>query len=198
MGHTQALMDLGICKIFCNCIFRCFRLILQENDVWSFEYVLLARKNNRCTKRILSVMVVQWVKRRCHFRKRLSNIMGYITINHNDVCYHSNDTPLQDSRPTLPPKVLAPFQQAIQLDRVGNTRRISCTWTLCKRELNESFRCERRRQGYLDEETKRDLVSPESAMFCTHLSHFGYAVQLLPERGFSYRACDEEMPRKGT
>ena len=40
---------------------------------------------------------------------------------------------------------------------------------------------------------KRDLVSPESAMFCTHLSHFGYAVQLLPERGFSYSACDEEM-----
>ena len=34
---------------------------------------------------------------------------------------------------------------------------------------------------------------PESAMFCTHLSHFGYAVQLLPERRFSYRACDEEM-----
>ena len=30
-----------------------------------------------------------------------------------------------------------------------------------------------RRQGDLDdEETKRDLVSPESAMFCTHLSHF--------------------------
>ena len=35
---------------------------------------------------------------------------------------------------------------------------------------------------------------PESAMFCAHLSHFGYAVHLLPERGFSYRACDEEMP----
>ena len=46
-----------------------------------------------------------------------------------------------------------------------------------------------------DEETKHDLVSPESAMFCTHLSYFGYAVQLLPERGFSYRACDEEMPK---
>ena len=34
---------------------------------------------------------------------------------------------------------------------------------------------------------------PESAMFCTHLSHFGYAVHLLPERGFSYGGCDEEM-----
>ena len=32
-------------------------------------------------------------------------------------------------------------------------------------------------------------------MFCAHLSHFGYAVQLLPERGFSYRAGDEEMPK---
>ena len=32
-------------------------------------------------------------------------------------------------------------------------------------------------------------------MFCAHLSHSGYAVQLLPERGFSYRACDEEMPK---
>ena len=30
-------------------------------------------------------------------------------------------------------------------------------------------------------------------MFCTHLSQFGYAVQLLPERGFSYMACVEEM-----
>ena len=45
------------------------------------------------------------------------------------------------------------------------------------------------------EETKCGLVSPESAMFCAHLSHFGYAVQLLPERGFSYRACDEEMSK---
>ena len=45
------------------------------------------------------------------------------------------------------------------------------------------------------EETKHDLVSPELAMFCAHLSHFGYAVQLLPERGFSYRACDEEMSK---
>ena len=43
------------------------------------------------------------------------------------------------------------------------------------------------------EVTKCDLVLPESAMFCTHLSHFGYAVQLRPERGFSYRASDEEM-----
>ena len=40
-----------------------------------------------------------------------------------------------------------------------------------------------------------DLVSPESARFCSHFSHFGYAVQLIPERGFSYRACDEEMPK---
>ena len=44
-------------------------------------------------------------------------------------------------------------------------------------------------------ETKRNLVSPESAMLCTHLSHFGYAVPLLPERGFSYRVCDEEMSK---
>ena len=47
----------------------------------------------------------------------------------------------------------------------------------------------------VDEETKRNLVSPESAMFCAHLSHFGYAVQLLPERGFSYRTCNEEMSK---
>ena len=45
------------------------------------------------------------------------------------------------------------------------------------------------------EETKRDLVSIRSAMFCAYLSHFGYAVHLLPERGFSYRAGDEEMPK---
>ena len=32
-------------------------------------------------------------------------------------------------------------------------------------------------------------------MFCTRLSHFGYAVQLLPGRGFSYRTCDEEMSK---
>ena len=32
-------------------------------------------------------------------------------------------------------------------------------------------------------------------MFCAHLSHFEYAVQLLPKRGLSYRACDEEMPK---
>ena len=31
-------------------------------------------------------------------------------------------------------------------------------------------------------------------MFCAHLSHFRYAVHLLPERGFSYRICHEEMP----
>ena len=30
-------------------------------------------------------------------------------------------------------------------------------------------------------------------MFFAHLSHFGYAVQLLPETGFSYSGCDEEM-----
>ena len=36
---------------------------------------------------------------------------------------------------------------------------------------------------------------PESAMFCAPLSHFRYAVQLLPGRGFSYRACDEEMSK---
>ena len=50
-------------------------------------------------------------------------------------------------------------------------------------------------RGFDVEDMKRDFVSSESAMFCTHLSHFGYAVQLLPERGFSYRACDEEMPK---
>ena len=53
----------------------------------------------------------------------------------------------------------------------------------------------RRQQDLTSKNTKRDLVNPESAMFCTHLSHFGYAVQLLPERGFSYRTCDEEMPK---
>ena len=36
---------------------------------------------------------------------------------------------------------------------------------------------------------------PESAMFCAHLSHFGYGVHLLPERGFSNRAGDEGMPK---
>ena len=48
---------------------------------------------------------------------------------------------------------------------VGNTRRSSCyhTWTLCKRDQTSQ---------------------PESAMFCAHLSHFGYAVQLLPGRDF--------------
>ena len=42
---------------------------------------------------------------------------------------------------------------------------------------------------------KRNAIwrQPESAMFCTHLSHSGYAVHLLPERGFSYSGCDEEM-----
>ena len=53
-----------------------------------------------------------------------------------------------------------------------------------------------RRQGILT--TKRQNAvwcQPESPMFYTHRSHFGYAVQLLPERGFSYRACDEEMPK---
>ena len=34
------------------------------------------------------------------------------------------------------------------------------------KNLNESF-------VMRTEETKRDLVSPESAMFCEHLSHFG-------------------------
>ena len=37
-------------------------------------------------------------------------------------------------------------------------------------------------------ETKWYLVSLESAMFFAHPSHFGYAVHLLPERGFSYRS----------
>ena len=57
------------------------------------------------------------------------------------------------------------------------------------------MRTRTRRQGIWTsiEEMKCDLVSPESAMFCAHLSHFGYSVQLLPERGFSYRACDEGM-----
>ena len=66
--------------------------------------------------------------------------------------------------------------------------------TLSVKGIERVVRMRTRCQKDLDvEETKRDLVSPESAMFCTHLSHFGYAVQLLPERGFSYRACDEEM-----
>ena len=51
-----------------------------------------------------------------------------------------------------------------------------------------------RRQGTLTTKRRNKVwCPPESAMFCTHLSHFGYAVQLLPERGFYYTACDEEM-----
>ena len=40
-----------------------------------------------------------------------------------------------------------------------------------------------RRQGEpdVDDDETRSGVKPESAMFCTHLSHFGYAVHLLPE-----------------
>ena len=82
----------------------------------------------------------------------------------------------------------------VQQECVGNNRRECCyyTWTLCKRDRTS----EKKQDVRLDlgvEETKLNLVSPESAMFCVHLSHFGYAVQLLPERGFSCRACDEEM-----
>ena len=49
----------------------------------------------------------------------------------------------------------------------------------------------------VDLTSRRNAIwcQPESAMFCTHLSHFGYTVHLLPERGFSYRACDEKMPK---
>ena len=36
---------------------------------------------------------------------------------------------------------------------------------------------------------------PESAVFCTHFSHFGYAVQLLPEKEFPYRTCGEEISK---
>ena len=56
------------------------------------------------------------------------------------------------------------------------------------------MRTRTRRQGILTTK-KRNAIwcQPESAMFCTHLSHFGYAVQLLPKKGFSYRGCDEEM-----
>ena len=57
------------------------------------------------------------------------------------------------------------------------------------------IRTQTRRQGIWTSTKRRNAIwsQPESAMFCTHLSHFGYAVQLLPERGFSYMACDEEM-----
>ena len=45
--------------------------------------------------------------------------------------------------------------------------------------------------------TRRNTIwsQPESAMFCAHLSHFGYVVYLLPERGYYYMAGDEEMPK---
>ena len=68
-----------------------------------------------------------------------------------------------------------------------------------KKRLNESFvvmRMQTRRQGILKSKRQNAIwCQPESAMFCTHLSHFGYTVQLLPERGFSYTAWDEEMPK---
>ena len=84
---------------------------------------------------------------------------------------------------------------------VGITRRSSCyyTWTLCKRDRTSRFvvmRARTRRQGILTSKRRNAIwCQPESAMFCAHLSHFGYVVQLLPERGFSYRACDEEMSK---
>ena len=82
---------------------------------------------------------------------------------------------------------------------VGNTRqqaviihghsvkwieRVVCvirTWTSC--------------QGIWTSMKRRNAIwcQPESAIFCTHLSHFKYDVHLLPKRGFFYRACDEEM-----
>ena len=53
-----------------------------------------------------------------------------------------------------------------------------------------------RRQGILTSKRRKAVwCQPESAMFCAHLSHSGYTVQLLQERGFSYKACDEEMPK---
>ena len=62
--------------------------------------------------------------------------------------------------------------------------------------IERVVRMRTRRQGDLDDEHKtRSGVKPESAMFCTHLSHFRYAVRLLPEWRFFYRACDEEMPK---
>ena len=57
------------------------------------------------------------------------------------------------------------------------------------------MRTQTRRQVTLTSKRQNAIwCQPESAMFCAHLSHFGYAVHLLPKRGFSYRACDEEMP----
>ena len=53
----------------------------------------------------------------------------------------------------------------------------------------------RRQVGPCRQRDKHNLVSPEPAMFCTSPSHFGCAVQLLEEMGFSYRAGDEEMPK---
>ena len=58
------------------------------------------------------------------------------------------------------------------------------------------MRTGKRCQGILTSKRRNAIrCQPESAMFCTHLSHFGYAVHLLSERGFSYLTCDEEMSK---
>ena len=59
------------------------------------------------------------------------------------------------------------------------------------------MRTRTRRRGIWMSTKRRNAIwcQPESAMFCAHLSHFGYAVQLLPEKWLSYRACDEEMSK---
>ena len=57
------------------------------------------------------------------------------------------------------------------------------------------MRMQRDVKSDLDVKENAIWCQPESAMFCAHLSHFGYAVQLLPGRGFSYREYDEEMSK---
>ena len=59
---------------------------------------------------------------------------------------------------------------------------MSCyyTWTLCNRDRTSRSNANETSRAFCVKETKHNLVSPEAAMFCTHLSHFGYAVQLLP------------------
>ena len=71
---------------------------------------------------------------------------------------------------------------------VGDARRFSCTtWILCKRIWKRSRSVWKRNVKVDVQDTKCNLVSPDLAMFCTHLFHFGTAVQLLPGGAFSRR-----------
>ena len=60
---------------------------------------------------------------------------------------------------------------------------------VCHENANET-------SSWISTSKRRNAIwcRPELAIICAHLSHVGYAVHLLPERGFSYRVCDEEMP----